>query len=233
MPLNFISQLNNVALVSFSNGKFRKGIEFDLTNLNLNYSQYDYVSIWLGYSHTERRFGSLYTLDDLNFDLNTHGRMLETVVKYGKIPLFYSYIIGFAGRYLMGLEECKFFCEIKNSYFDTKRNLCNHGAMFIRNYESVIVSLYNEYAKQIAKYIGEMGFCVFLIEPEFYQYYQYYGDQKENRLSGNEMASLYNLISSTIKRHLPNAAFSWNIDPCKLLLRNIFFLNIYRGGKER
>ena len=68
----------------------------------------------------------------------------------------------------------------------TNRNLCKHGAMFIRNYESVIVSLYNEYAKQIATHIGEMGFFVFLIEPEFYQYYD---SQNENRLSGKEMAS--------------------------------------------
>ena len=76
-----------------------------MKNLNVDYSQYDYVSIWLGYSHTERRFGSLYSLDDLHYDPNTHGRMLETVSRNGKIPLFYSYIIGFAGRYLMGLEE--------------------------------------------------------------------------------------------------------------------------------
>ncbi len=200
-----------------------------MTNLNVDYSQYDYVSIWLGYSHTERRFGSLYSLDDLHFDPNTHGRMLETVLKNGKIPLFYSYIIGFAGRYLMGLEECQVFNGILNLNLKTNRNLCKHGVMFIRNYESVIVSLYNHYAKQIAQYIGEMGFCVFLIEPEFYQYY---GFQGENQFTGNEMASLYNLISSTIKRHLPNAAFSWNIDPCKLFHRNINFF-IYRIGTER
>jgi hypothetical protein len=196
--------------VSFSNKKFRKGIEYDLTDVNVDYRQYDYISIWLGYSHTERRFGSLFSLSDLHFDPNTHGRMLETVLKYKKIPLFYSYIIGFAGKYLMGLFECKFVHEFCNTTWETERNLCNKGANFIRSYTNVIIFLYNQYAKEIAKYIGEMGFCVFLIEPEFHQYY---GDR--NGLSGKEMASLYNLITSIIKSHLPNAAFSWNIDTRK------------------
>ena len=184
-----------------------------MTNVNVDYSQYDYISIWLGYSHTERRFGSLYSLSDLHFDPNTHGRMLETVLRNGKIPLFYSYLIGFAGRYLLGLEECRFSFDISHTSARTSRSLCKNGPYFIRNYKNVIISLYNQYAKEIAKYIGEMGFCIFLIEPEFYQYF--YGNNTTKGFSGNDLASLYNLITSTIKSHLPNAAFSWNIETRK------------------
>ena len=59
---------------------------------------YDHIAIWLGYSHTNRKVGTLYTIGDLHFDPNTHGKMLNTTKKLGKIPVFYSYIIGFAGR---------------------------------------------------------------------------------------------------------------------------------------
>ena len=60
------------------------------------------TSIWLGYSHNRLRpyVGSLYSLLDLYFDSNSHGDMLDTVKKLNKIPVFYSYIIGFAAKYI-------------------------------------------------------------------------------------------------------------------------------------
>jgi len=79
------------------------------------------TSIWLGYSHNRLRpyVGSLYSLLDLYFDSNSHGDMLDTVKKLNKIPVFYSYIIGFAAKYILGLKEYN---------LASTKTLCTHGA---------------------------------------------------------------------------------------------------------
>ena len=177
-----------------------------MTDSSIDYSKYDHIAIWLGYSHTNRNVGTYYTINDLHFDPNTHGKMLNITRRLGKIPVFYSYIIGFAGRYLLALEECE---------IEPTNSLCQKGSNFIRNYKKTIISIYNDYSSNIAKYIGEMGFCVFLIEPEFYQYFGN-SNQQGGSLTGKEMAALFNLITATIKNHLPNAAISWDISTSKI-----------------
>ena len=82
-----------------------------------------------------------------------------------------------------------------------------HSRRFIRNYKNTIVSLYENYSFRIAEYLGRMGFCVFLIEPGFYQNYN-----DENGLTGEEMTELFDLIVSIIKRNLPNAAIFLDIN---------------------
>ena len=71
--------------------------------------------------------------------------------------------------------------------------------------------MYEYYSFRIAEYLGRMGFCVFLIEPGFYQYYN-----DENGLTGEEMTELFDLIVSIIKRNLPNSAISWDINPSNI-----------------
>ena len=90
--------------------------------------------------------------------------------------------------------------------------MCTHGATFIRNYRKTIVYLYEDYSSKIAEYLGSKGFCLFLIEPKFYQYYA-----SENGLTAKEMTQVFDLIVLIIKRHLPNAAIAWDLNPCKSL----------------
>jgi len=136
--------------------------------------------------------------------------MLKKAIKLNKTPVFYSYIIGYAAKYLLNLENCD---------FATTRTLCTHGAYFIRNFKNTIISQYDHYSSKISDYIGRMGYCVFLIEPGFYQYHA-----SADGLTGKEAASFFDLIVFTIKKNLPNAAISWDVNPgMNLFLIQILF----------
>ena len=162
------------------------GRDFSKENLNLDYSDYDFISIELGQSHARER-GSLYTLNDLSFEENVHGTMLKKAIQLEKIPMFYSNIVKSSFDYLM-----------HNTHKDMT-------SFYLREYRRTIVLLYEEYSSHIAKHLGEYGYCVFLVEPHLYEF-----TAKSRRdLTGEEIASLFDSIVSTIKAKLPHAHISF------------------------
>lgn len=86
------------------------------------------------------------------------------------------------------------------------------GQNILEKKRSKIVERYNHYASNVARLLGRDKFNVWLIEPDFWQYY---GNQKQEGgpLSGQEMRKLFDDIASAIKKNLPNAAISWDISP--------------------
>ena len=90
--------------------------------------------------------------------------------------------------------------------------MCNQGANFIRNNRQLIINRYSEHSAQFANYLGSSATAVFLIEPDFYQYYST-ANGNSNPLSGAYMRSLFDDIANAIKSKLPNALISWDISP--------------------
>ena len=127
--------------------------------------------------------------------------MLRKTVSLGKIPVFYAYIIAFEARNDWNLQDC-------NVGYP---NLCQQGSKYIRENYDHIVERYKHQSSNIATYIGRNGFCVFLIEPDFWQYYGDTHTQEGGTLSGEQMRALYDDIAAAIKKNLPNAALSWDI----------------------
>jgi hypothetical protein len=87
--------------------------------------------------------------------------MLQKVVSLKKIPVFYAYVIAFEARNLIGLQDCNV----------GSPSLCQQGSKFIRDNTARILERYDHHSSHIASYIGTNGFCIFLIEPDFWQYY--------------------------------------------------------------
>ena len=111
-----------------------------------------------------------------------------------------GYVIAFEARNLMGLQDCNVGTP----------NLCQQGAAFIRSQRTRIIERYNYHSSNIASYLGPNYTTVFLIEPDFWQYY---GDSSQagGPLSGPYMRLLFDDIVSAIKKNLPNALISWDI----------------------
>lgn len=160
---------------------------------NFDYSVVDYIGIWIGSSSPQF---------DNNFNPNWHGEMLKTCLNYKKIPMYYSYVIGFLARSQWGLQDCDM----------GSPSLCQKGADFIRNKRLEILSTYLNFAQETASRIGSNSISIWLIEPGFWQYY---GDpsQQNGGLSGEQMRRLFDEICLVIKSKLPNALISWDISP--------------------
>jgi hypothetical protein len=135
-----------------------------------------------------------------DFNVYYQGEMLKTAKAKGKIPVFYAYVIAFEARNLWGLQDCNV----------GSPNLCQKGAEFIRQKTDRILERYDHHSKNIANIIGSSATVVFLIEPDFWQYY---GDknQQGGGISGPQMRSLFDGMVSKIKANLPNALISWDI----------------------
>ena len=91
-------------------------------------------------------------------------------------------------------------------------NLCTDGADYIRKNKDHLIGLYSSFSAKIAQIIGSSGKIVFLMEPDFYQYYSD-KNQKGGPISGREMRQLFDSFCNAIKTKLPNAEFSWDISP--------------------
>ena len=138
---------------------------------------------------------------------------LEACITYKIIPVYYAYIIAYEANNLWGLYDCN---------YNIVPSLCQRGAQFIRNNTDRILERYANYSSNVAKFIGTYGNAIFLIEPDFWQYYgrnatntpgPEFGPQEGGALSGNEMRILFDKIAATIKSYLPYAAISWDISP--------------------
>ena len=125
------------------------------------------------------------------------------IKRTGKIPVMYGYVISFEAK-LKGIKDCD----------QGTPNLCQKGAKHIRENKNQILDSYRRQAKYIADELGTQRTTVFLIEPDFYQYYRKDGSQQEGGpLSGQEARAVFDGIVSAIKESLPNALISWDISP--------------------
>jgi hypothetical protein len=178
----------------FTNGTFQLGISYDQTNkCTLNLNGYDYITIWLE------------ALDQANtttdFDPWYQGAMVNCSIKNQKLPVFYAYIIATEAKHKIGLKDCN---------VDANWNLCKFGSQFIRDNRALLVDRYHHYASKIAAYLGSSAKTIFLIEPDFWQYYGT-STQQGGALSGPYMKALFDDFVSAIKSHLPNALISFDI----------------------
>lgn len=169
----------------------------DYTGDNTDYSSYDYITIWIG-TIADGCSGEQSCTD---FNQYYQGSMLKKTISLDKIPVFYGYIIAFEARNNWNLKDC-------NVGYPS---LCQQGSKYIRENYDHIIERYDHQSSNIASIIGTDRFCVFLIEPDFWQYYGDESTQEGGTLSGEEMRALYDDIASTIKKNLPNAAISWDI----------------------
>lgn len=127
--------------------------------------------------------------------------MLDVCTKNNKIPLFYAYVIAFEARSKSGLQDC----DVGTP------NLCQQGAEFIRNNRQSLVNKYTEHATAIAARYGKDKPVIFVMEPDFWQYYGDVTTQQNGALSGTYMRDLFNDFVKAIKAQLPNALISWDI----------------------
>ncbi|MDB5106308.1 MAG: hypothetical protein JWP91_3997 [Fibrobacteres bacterium] len=155
-------------------------------------AQIDYVTLWTGAEE--------------NFNTYWDGAMLNACKPGGKLegrtPVYYSYIIAFTARRDLGLKDC----DVGTP------NLCQQGADFIRQKRDRILSQYAKYASETAKVWGTRDPIVWLMEPD---YYQYFSDKSQagGPLTYAEAGALMDEIIATVKKNLPNAVFSMDISP--------------------
>jgi hypothetical protein len=133
--------------------------------------------------------------------------MIDCCVRNNKIPLFYAYVIAFEARRLVGLQDCD---------VDANWNLCRFGAQFIRDNRQNLVNQYDYQAREIANRLGRDRTAIFVMEPDFWQYYGDDGtngkpSQQGGVLSGAYARALFDDFVRVIKNHLPNALISWDI----------------------
>jgi len=114
--------------------------------------------------------------------------------------VFYAYVIAFEARNAWGLKDCDM----------GEPNLCQRGCNYIRENRNRILERYDHHTSNIARIMGCNAFVVFLMEPDFWQFY---GDRRQQggNLSGQEMRTLFNDMVKMIKKNLPNAKISWDI----------------------
>jgi hypothetical protein len=155
-------------------------------------AQIDYVTLWSG--------------GDENFNVYWDGAMLNACKPGGKLagrtPVYYAYIIAFTARRDLGLKDC----DVGTP------NLCQQGANFIRQKKDRILSQYAKYASETAKVWGTQAPIIWMMEPD---YYQYFSDkaQEGGPLTFAEAGALMDEILATVKKSLPNAIFSLDISP--------------------
>jgi hypothetical protein len=139
---------NPPAAGKFPNCQFRFGMGYR-PEPSTDYSSGDYITIWIG---------SPSTTHGTDFNPWWHGAMVDSCIKYNKIPLYYGYIIAFMARDEWGLQDC----DVGTP------SLCEKGSDYIRGNRAKIVAKYSNYASETAKRIGKNGESIWLIEPDFW-----------------------------------------------------------------
>lgn len=133
------------------------------------------------------------------FDDGYHGAMLNGLKNTTKTPVFYGYLIAKTS----GLGDC----DVSGS-----NNLCTDGANYIRRNMPKIVQAYGSFAQKAAGYWGKSRQIVFLIEPDFYQYFQS-SNQNGEPLPFDSARVIMGQIHAKVLEHLPQAEFSFDISP--------------------
>jgi hypothetical protein len=171
------------SLNSFSsNCNFKFGQTW--SNLNKDYSQMDYITIWAS-----------------NLPTQYYNDMLRVCMEQRKTPVFYAYFIGSLAKEQWNLQDCR---------SNGSPNLCQKGAEFIRTKRTEILHRYRMFANETARLMGQSSESIWLIEPDFWQYHGE-NQQQNGALNGQYMRELYDMISQAIRCELPNARLAWNI----------------------
>ncbi|CAF0944901.1 unnamed protein product [Brachionus calyciflorus] len=179
----------------FPGGQFKHGLAWDGVFNDNDYQRYDYISIWINSPWSDKPSVT-------DFNQYWHGVMINKCKQYKKLPVYYAYVIAFEARAKFGFQDCD---------VHPTNNLCHGGANFIRQNRALLVSRYAHWASETAKALGDRNApIVWLIEPDFWQYY---GDstQQGGPLSGEYMRALFDDFAKEIKSQLPNAKISWDL----------------------
>jgi hypothetical protein len=167
----------------FQSCKFNFGTDWDYVNTNKTSAvsnAVDYVTIWL---------------NDPTFNQYWHGDMLNFCKNNNKTPVFYAYIIAKAS----GLGDG-----------DAGGKLTTEGAAFIKNNWSKVTSRYQDYATQTANMYGTTKPIIWLMEPD---YYQYFSGNQTVKLTLDDAVKYMNELIAIVKGKLPNALISLDISP--------------------
>lgn len=133
------------------------------------------------------------------FDEGYHGGMLNGLKNTTKTPVFYGYLIAKTS----GLGDC----DVSGS-----NNLCTDGAKYIRGNMPKILQAYGSFAQSAARIWGKERQIVFLIEPDFYQYFQV-GNQNGEPLPMDSAKVIMGQIHDKVRESLPQAEFSFDVSP--------------------
>ncbi len=139
----------------------------------------DYVTIWC---------------NEPTFNIYWQGEMINYCKKYNKTPVFYGYLIA----KLSGLGDS-----------DVGGQLDQQGGGWLRSNINRVIQAYEGYAQKIAETYGIGKPVIWLMEPDYYQYCNGYG----NDISVSDAANYMSQIINAIKKYLPNAFFSLDISP--------------------
>lgn len=204
----------------FPSCQFRYGRDF--VSSTTDYSQFDYITIWIDTISSNCAQSNSGNPSCTDFNPYYQGVMLQTTKSLNKIPVFYGYVIAFEARNLQGLQDCNVGTP----------SLCQYGSQFIKNNRARIIERYNNHTYNIAQILGSTYTTIFLIEPDFWQYYGDTSTQVGGALryirdiyfiillyffdllmlySGTYMRQLFDDIAATIRKNLPNALISWDI----------------------
>lgn len=171
------------SFADFGSCEFNFGTDWDYLNENRGSGvaqSIDYATIWL---------------NDPSFNQFWHGDMASWCKDNNKTPVFYAYIIAKAS----GLGDA-----------DVGGRLDTDGAAWLKDNFSQVKSRYESYASGIASHYGTDKPCIWLMEPDYFQYFQ---ETQSVRLSYSDASSYMNELIDIIKSHLPNALISLDISP--------------------
>jgi hypothetical protein len=175
----------------------------------------DYLTSWAGYEE--------------NFNM---GNFFKHCKDNDKTPVIMAYIIAFAARRDMNLQDCNV----------GSPNLCQKGANYIRERKARILGQYAKYAAGAAQSFGTAKPMLWCMEPDYIQY----ADSKTQEgggLTSKEAGAMMNEIIDTILAHSPMSVFSIDISPWKDInfykdwygamdMEKITFINTSGGGSR-
>ncbi|MCB9497627.1 MAG: carbohydrate binding domain-containing protein [Fibrobacteria bacterium] len=133
------------------------------------------------------------------WDGGYHGGMLNGLKNTDKTPVFYGYLIAKTS----GLGDCD---------VTSGNNLCTDGANYIRRNMDKITNAYKSFAQSAAAIWGKERQIVFMIEPDFYQYFQS-DKQGGNPIPRDSANVIMKQIHDAVRSALPQAEFSFDISP--------------------
>ncbi|MBN1578650.1 MAG: carbohydrate binding domain-containing protein [Chitinispirillaceae bacterium] len=139
----------------------------------------DYATIWC---------------NEISFIDGWHGAMVKYCKANGQTPVFYGYLIA----KLSGLGDN-----------DVGGQLDQQGGSWLRSNIDKVLEAYESYAQRIANIYGTAKPVIWLMEPDYYQYCNGWG----NDISVVDAAKYMGQMISAIKKYLPNALFSLDISP--------------------
>ncbi|MEN9266063.1 MAG: cellulose binding domain-containing protein [Thermostichales cyanobacterium BF4_bins_65] len=141
------------------------------------------------------------------WESNVHQPWLQTFLpgmpNSHKIPYLYGYVAAGMARAELGLQDCNVGTP----------NLCQQGAIYLRQNQQRIGERYSQIANQIRQVWGVTRPLLFHLEPDFFQYAQTFNTQQQQPLTLAEAQAILNDWMARIKTVLPNAHIVLDVSP--------------------